>query len=325
MSVHGRLRGLTIIELLVVITIVAVLIALLLPAIQSARNSARTTTCMNNLRQVGLAVVNFADATKQRLPANWRTIRDQSDEAVDIAEYHLQQTSFSWRVTILPYLEQQSLYDQIELNSSPIAAENAQVVGTILPLYQCPTTPESPRSVFTAGVDSGMGASDYVHVFMIGIREEEEPLKISGHQLSGAWYGLNRFESLTSGGKYVDELERPGARGGAPLRFIVDGLSKTVLVTEKAGWSLTYVDGEQLDRGPWGEGVWAAAEFGGFGKARVNWSNFSSIYSFHPTGAHIVMCDSSVRFLSEDTSTDVIVELCSRDGREAGSLPIDAQ
>jgi prepilin-type processing-associated H-X9-DG protein len=319
---YSRVRGLTIVELLVVIAIMATLFALLLPAIQAVRERSRMTTCMNSLRQIGLAVVNFADSNQQRLPASWRTIRDDKAKAEPIAEYHLQRTSFSWRTTILPYLDEQSLHDEIDFSSTPIATENAEGVGIALPLFQCPTTQGYPRSVFTAGVDSGsgMGGNDYVHVYMIGIREDEDPNRISGQQVSGAWYGLNRYESLRSGGQYVHETERPGARNGAPLRYIVDGISKTMLIAEKAGWPNAYVDGQRLDRSPWGEGVWAAAELGGFGKARINWSNFPSIYSFHSSGAHVVMCDGSVRFLSDDTSTGIVVELCSRDEREADSL-----
>ena len=275
------------------------------------------TTCLNNLRQIGLAVVSFADSNQQRLPASWRTIRNEQGNAEQIPVYHLQQTSFSWRTTILPNLEEQSLHDQLNFSSTPIAQENEDFVGTILPIFQCPTTPDSPRSVFSAGVAAGMGANDYVHLFMVGTQEEESSYAISAEQVSGAWYGLNRYEFLNLGDDFVNPQQRPGARGSAPLRFIIDGLSKTVLLAEKAGWPDTYVDGQHVDRGPWAEGVWAAAELGGFGKARINWSNFPSIYSFHPSGAHVAMCDGSVRFLGDDTSTDVVVDLCSRDGREA--------
>ncbi len=316
---YSRTRGLTIVELLVVITIIAVLAALLLPAIQAVRERSRVSTCLNNLRQIGLAIVEFSQCNQQRLPASWRTIRDENGKSEQIAVYHLQQTSFSWRTTILPYLDEQPLHDQLNFSSTPIANDNAELVGTLLSVFQCPTTPDSPRSVFTAGVDdgAGMGANDYVHVFMVGIQEVDDIYTISAEQVAGTWYGLSRYERFESAGVSLSERERPGARNSAPLRYITDGLTKTILVAEKAGWPNTYADGRLIDRGPWAEGVWAAAELGGFGKAGVNWSNFPSIYSFHPSGAHVAMCDGSVRFLSDDTSTDIVVDLCSRDGREA--------
>jgi len=319
MPKYSRTQGLTIVELLVVITIIAALIALLLPAIQSVREQSRMTTCLNNLRQVGLAIFEYSQCNQQRLPASWRTIRDENGKSEQIAVYHLQQTSFSWRTTILPYLDEQPLHDQLNFSSTPIANDNAELVGTLLSVFQCPTTPDSLRSVLTAGVDNGagMGANDYVHVCMVGIQEDENFFTISAEQVPGAWYGLSRYERFESAGVSLGERERPGARNSAPLRYIIDGLTKTILVAEKAGWPNTYVDGRLIDRGPWAEGVWAAAELGGFGKARVNWSNFPSIYSFHPSGAHVAMCDGSVRFLSEETSTEVVVELCSRDEREA--------
>ena len=78
------------------------------------------------------------------------------------------------------------------------------------------------------------------------------------------------------------------ARGSAPLRYIVDGLSRTALIAEKAGYPNTYRDGSVVDPSPWGEGAWAAGEFGAFGKAKVNWSNFPSFYSFHSSGDMLV-------------------------------------
>jgi prepilin-type processing-associated H-X9-DG protein len=95
-------------------------------------------------------------------------------------------------------------------------------------------------------------------------------------------------------------------------------LSKTILCAEKAGYPNTYHNGQMILPSPWGEGVWAAGELGGFGRARVNLCNFPSIYSFHPSGAHVGMCDGAVKLLSDDTDPEIVVALCSRSGGEAG-------
>src|SRR5262245_50828336 len=96
-----RRRGFTLIELLVVIAIIAVLVSLFLPAVQQAREAARRTQCRNNLKQFGLAIHNYAEALG-RFPL--------SLEAAPIA--------MSVHSFLLPYLEQQALYDQIDFKSN---------------------------------------------------------------------------------------------------------------------------------------------------------------------------------------------------------------
>ena len=96
-------RGLTLVELLVVIFVIAILIALLLPAVQAVRESARRVHCANNLRQMGLGVQNYASQHKDCLPA----VRTRS--------------LLSWAVTLLPYLEQQTLSEPLTKGKIPTA------------------------------------------------------------------------------------------------------------------------------------------------------------------------------------------------------------
>lgn len=124
----------------------------------------------------------------------------------------------------------------------------------------------------------------------------------------------------TSGG-YLSAWERSGARDAAKLSSVSDGLSRTVLVAEKAGWPKTFIKGVDThpDTGNDMGGAWVAGELGGFGKIGINESNFGGIYSFHPSGAHVLMADGSVRLLDTDTPLQIIVELCSRAGHETDS------
>src|SRR5262245_14795672 len=96
-------RGFTLVELLVVIAIIGVLVALLLPAIQSAREAARRSQCANNLKQLGLAFLNY-ESTFQTLPFAYTLYRQPSAAGGMIAH--------SWGVMILPYLEQGNLTSQ---------------------------------------------------------------------------------------------------------------------------------------------------------------------------------------------------------------------
>src|SRR5690349_14786645 len=96
--------GFTLVELLVVIAIIGVLVALLLPAVQAAREAARRSQCSNNLKQIGLGVQNYMSSKKDRLPLG----------------YEGKTTSFSKRhlfTAILPYMEQQSIYNQIDFKA----------------------------------------------------------------------------------------------------------------------------------------------------------------------------------------------------------------
>ncbi len=127
--VPGQRRvGFTLVELLVVIAIIGILVALLLPAIQAAREAARRSQCKNNLKQIGLALQNHLDARKS-FPMGcleWRTTGNAK----------LRQ--WAWSAKILPYLEEQTLYQQIDFQQPYDAAINKTAVSTVLTVFQCP-------------------------------------------------------------------------------------------------------------------------------------------------------------------------------------------
>ncbi|MCA9262820.1 MAG: DUF1559 domain-containing protein [Planctomycetales bacterium] len=133
-------RGMTLVELLVVIFIIAVLVGLLIPAIQNAREAARRTSCMSNLRQVGLSVQLYEGALN-RLPPSFKTPGGAplSQTPVD---------GWSTHVLLLPFLEQQVIQDRIDLNSSfdenfaPIVnvTEGEKPMSAVrVPIYLCPS------------------------------------------------------------------------------------------------------------------------------------------------------------------------------------------
>lgn len=117
--------GFTLIEFLVVFAIIAALVVLLLPARRSARGAARRVQCMHNLKQIGLAIHNYVDAY-QSLPPTY---------TVDASGQRLH----SWRTLILPYMDQQSLYETIDLSKPWNDSANASALETAIPAFQCPS------------------------------------------------------------------------------------------------------------------------------------------------------------------------------------------
>lgn len=163
-----RRLGFTLIELLVVIAIIAVLIALLLPAVQQAREAARRSQCKNNLKQLGLAVHNFAGTYKEKLPAltNSSGVSATSDPVYGFYQGGI-------LITILPYLEQDALYKSALTN--PTATWDAftdSPTNTIrlrqrpIAAYQCPSD-TTISSGFAQSQQGAWAASSYAANFQV--------------------------------------------------------------------------------------------------------------------------------------------------------------
>lgn len=136
------------------VTVGGVLVALLLPAVQAAREAARRAQCSNNLKQVAIAMHNYHDTYKAFPPAY----------TVDAEGNRLH----SWRTLILPFIEQQALYDQIDLNKPWDAPENQHIADTVIPAYMCPSDPDAMMPYTSYMVIVGRGT----------IFEGEQPIGI---------------------------------------------------------------------------------------------------------------------------------------------------
>ena len=151
---HQRSRGFTLIELLVVIAIIAVLVALLLPAVQSAREAARRSQCKNNLKQIGLALHNYHSVHKRFPPP---VIIGPDGK-----------TPHSWRVAILPYVEQKHLYDAYRQDEPWDSENNLKILKQMPPVFRHPNEPAgSTTSCYFAltGKNTGFGeGSDGVRI-----------------------------------------------------------------------------------------------------------------------------------------------------------------
>ena len=305
---RSRLPGFTLVELLVVIAIIGTLVSLLLPAVQAARESSRRATCQNNLRQIALSVLNYTNSHNEKLPSLWKTDLPEPWE------------NFSWRVAILPYLESSPLFDSLHLDQLPLASINQPSVGILLNVFQCPSTPNAPRSIDSLGpLDPNnqhlsLGACDYTGIHDVASNEGEV-------SIAASWRSAEEvlIDGLTGPGPAdtinVDRISQTLRISSGSFNMIADGLSRTALLAEQAGKPLKYDRTRIAEVINPQEGAWATADYSSFYAAGVNHDNLTGIYGFHQ-GAVVAMCDASVHLFSEEMEPEVVTALLSRNGDE---------
>ena len=353
---RGILRNaFTLVELLVVIAIIGVLVGMLLPAVQAARESARRSRCQSNMRQIGLAFANCADARRYYPAAMYST--DAADTAVfpRPPEGNPSRREHSWRVLVMPFMEEQSAiatynwnkhwYDTTS-NSTPARPVDAALgvppdcnlaVGARqVAVYACASAP--PRSVGSVTVPASPDTGDSARPAIAAVRLST--------------LATSDYEVMTAVKTNVVSPERysnPEAAKGlldkdyvTRSRQVTDGLSKTLLVVEAAGkpntWRAGKLASNPLGQMIYGQGISWADNLGPFkidgfnqaGTARasagaglaMNATNEGECYSFHPGGANVVFGDTSTRFIAESIDISTFCGLITRAGGEAtGTVP----
>ena len=208
-----RGRGFTLIELLVVIAIIAVLIALLLPAVQAAREAARRTQCVNNLKQIGLAVMNYESGNGSLPPTGV--------VSVDSSGNTLQPPlgNFGMKVRLLPFIEQAALYNTVNVSYNGFApqGQNDTILTTQVNAFVCPSDANIPPYSYT--LLNGTGAKQ------IGYASYPNNLGTIATNNGGSFDGptyIMRASANTS-----------LAQGGTvTLAGITDGTSNTIMFSE---------------------------------------------------------------------------------------------
>ena len=313
-------RGFTLIELLVVIAIIAVLIALLLPAVQQAREAARRSSCVNNLKQLGLAAQNHHDV-RGRFPYGFQ-IKHYSP---DIPDAH-----FRWSALaeLTPFLEQSVLYNQLDLEVPLVRGpgdgytpfpQNAPWIATLIPLFLCP----SDRA---AKVTEDRGPTNYVACAGDGSNHG------SAEDANGICFINSKigFRDITDGSSNTILFSEStlGTGETPPTARPIDVTTTFVTLGSGGAFSEAVCDAASTfstQRGRiWADGNMSNGLFNAYlppnsktpDCVRHNSPGYRTARSRHTGGVNANLADGSVRFISESIDLAVWHALATRNGGE---------
>lgn len=328
---HRKNLAFTLVELLVVIAIIGILVALLLPAVQAAREAARRIQCTNNLKQVGIALHAYHDAQK-RFPPGGIWLHGTGGYANWTRSPH----RTNWGIAILPYLEQNTLFDQYNQNVRNTAPANEEVRTSYVSTFACPSDIEGARGV--AIPDWGVAVYDsaeFHYGSYRGVAGRSGRAYCVGDY--GLWANYMSWRNLPSHWRGVFPLICPGLTECTAMRGIKDGTSSTLLVGER----------HRPEDRPRRATFWASSGYASTSnvfahRANLQAQNIADCYamlepvpsgrndnractygwtSYHPGGLNWLTCDGSVHFWSTTIDMEILARMATVAGGEVVQAP----
>ena len=311
MPVRLRIRrGFTLIELLVVIAIIAVLIALLLPAVQQAREAARRSQCKNNLKQMGVAMHNYHEAFNLFPPGFVsKTPPTGSANSTEISMY-------SWGAFLLPYLDQAPLYSTLRVGNvlleTNLSNGNLAALQSPMPVFRCASDVGPALNNFDDAASDSAAANANVYVGFVSATGSDRIAIATSNYVMVA----NPSDSTTPpvyAAQYGPALGIGFINSNISMKDITDGSSNTLMIGERA-WrfnNLTIGAGNAIgfsaSVNASGSNMRTAMLAAlGIGYDGINYSATNRVHqrrgfsSNHTGGAHFVLGDGSVRFISQN-------------------------
>ncbi len=326
-----RSSGFTLVELLVVISIIGILVALLLPAVQAARAAARRASCSNNLRQVGLGITSYHDSF-QVYPisiSQWPELIDaKTDKWVGPSASTLVLNGKGWIVGILPFVEEQNLFDMLEpgfngnFNKNPPEGMKAPDPDLREAMATQPSWLACPEDASAEGTSTKMW-------HLQGISVALTSYKGSLGDTAVCQQGCPTLFKTAEFGSTPDGHNRLGCNGlfwrnnyfrPISARKVTDGLTKTFFVGESV------VEQDFHSAAFFADGDWASCNvplnfFLSPPDPVGSWFHTRSFRSLHPGGAHFAFGDASVSFVNENIDHATYRALSTRAGAEITELP----